>query len=359
MVNPETYLNTASCGLLSEASIKATNELYNAMLTNSSTAAEKVRFERIEGIRQTVAEFMKAPRNNLAFLPNFSFGINGIVHALKGTEKVLLYKNDYPSLLEPFKVNDFDITWIDSKDGFEINIEEIKAVLLKNKIDVLAMSHVQWLSGYKIDIIALGLFCKEHSITYIVDATQSLGAVNIAIEDMYVDVLIASNYKWMNAGFGTAVMYMSDRFLEKYTPVVAGFNSYIMKDGKMQYIPSIKSYEPGHTNMHGLLVLERAIKEKLSLGIDAIEKHNKKLIQLAIDSMSSGMRTRIIGRASADNRAFIVMCANEEVHAYLTEHGIVVTKRDGTIRISMHFNNTEADIENLVKRLNAYTGTRA
>lgn len=349
------YFNTASCGLLSEASVKATNELYNAMLTESSTASERLRETGLPRIRETVASFLGAPASNVALIPNFSYALCSIVQAFKGFEKVMMFKHDYPSVLEPFRINKFDITWIDSADGFTIDIEEIKQKLVENQIQVLVISHVQWLSGFKIDIVELGSFCRANDILFIVDATQSLGAVRLRIDQMHVDVLISSNYKWMNAGFGTGVMYMSDSFLKKYPPVVGGFGSYGMFEGQFKYMPTVRSYEPGHPNFHGLLVLEAAINEKLAKGMDAIAAHNQKLTQLLLDNIGN---TPILGPNTTTNRSSIVMLGDDSanLHKHLAANNILAIHRNGNIRISFHFYNTEEEVRKLIDCLKAFKG---
>lgn len=349
------YFNTASCGLLSEESIAQSNKLYHEMLTESSTAAEALRETGFPRIREGVARFMGAPVANLAFVPNFSYALNSLVQSLKGTEKVLLYKHDFPSVLEPFRINNFDITWIDSPDGFTIDTAELKRLLFANKIDLLVISHVQWLSGYTLDLEAIGSFCREHGITFIVDATQSLGALSIDVSRLPVDVLISSNYKWMNAGFGTGVMYASDEFLEKYPPVIGGYGSYVMTDGGMKLLPGIRCYEPGHTNFHGLLVLEAAVNKKLEMGIDAIQGHNRRLTKQLLDGLAN---TPILGPATLDNRCSIVMLKDESgnLHKHLLANNILAIRRDGYIRISFHMHNTQEEVALLIQHLKAHKG---
>lgn len=351
--NSGIYLNTASCGLLSKECLQSTYAFYEAMLTEASTAAEQLRDNGMQRMRETIASFMHAPADNIAFLPNFSYGLNALVQSLKGTEKLMLYRHDYPSLLEPFRINGFDITWIDAPDGFSIDIERMKNLLLQHKIDMLVISHVQWLSGYKLNIADIGSFCKEHNILFIVDATQSLGAVPIYIDKLHVDVLISSNYKWMNAGFGTGEMYMSDNFLQRYKPVIGGHNSYMMQDGEWKYVPSVRSYEPGHLNMHGLLVLEAAVNEKVKMDIEAIERHNTRLMQLLLDNIAD---TPILGPATMDNRSTIVMLKDEsgKLHEHLQANGILAIRREGNIRVSFHYYNTEDEVRKLVDCLESY-----
>lgn len=351
-LNGTIYLNTASCGLLDENNLQETRQFYQDMLTESSTASETARDQRLPQIRNTVAGFLDVSADHIAFVPNFSWAINGLVQALRGDEKVLLYRDDYPSLYEPFRINGFDITWIDARDGFSLDTAAIQAALLTYNIRVLALSHVQWLTGFMADIAALGAFCRQHDIIFIVDATQSLGAMPIYPEQVQADVLIASNYKWMNAGFGTGVMYLSDRFMTSYPPVTGGHNSYAMIADNWQYTASVRSYEPGHLNLHGLMILEAAIRQKMAMGLEHIAAHNAALTHQFLQGLDAG-RYEWTGPAHMDGRSSIVVLkAGKDLHQHLAHKGIVVTWRNGMIRVSFHFYNTEAQVNTLLQCLN-------
>jgi cysteine desulfurase / selenocysteine lyase len=341
MPNP-IYLNTAACGLVMPETLVAANQLYSGFEHNSSTMSAEGR------IRQTIADFLGAEARSIAMVPNFSWAWNGIVHSLKGSEKVLLYRRDYPSLLEPFRINHFDITWVDATDGFNIDVDAVKDAITNKRVDIVALSHVQWSSGYKADIKAIGELCKDNGVLFMVDATQSMGANELDIAQINVDVFAASNYKWMNAGFGTAVLYIADGFLEKYQPVVGGHNSYKMVDGLMQYTPSVQSYEPGHPNMYGLTVLESAIKHKMELGVANIQNHNYKLTEQFLMGIEH-LPVNILGDYSMNHRTAIVLLKDEErLGDHIKKHNIVVTQRIGMLRVSMHYYNTAEHVQALV-----------
>lgn len=343
-----TYLNTAAAGIVPSEFTERANKLYPEMTAVASSRAEKWRDEEQPLIRQHIAGFLNAPADCVALLPNFSWGINGIVHSLEGTEKIMLYKGDYPSLLDPFKINGFNITWISDTDGFRVPVEEMKQKLLDEQINILAISHVQWMSGYKLDLADIGRFCTDNGIWFIVDATQSLGAVNIDMAALPVDVLIASDYKWMNAGFGTGVMYVSKEFLQQYPPSVAGFNSYTFVDGKPEYRPCARSFEPGHPNMFGLTVLDAAVQHKMQLGMDNVEEHDMALTQLFLDEIR-GLNLELLGEPTVDHRApFVLIKDKNGLGQKLKDNGIIVTHRMGWLRISFHYYNTGADVKKLV-----------
>jgi selenocysteine lyase/cysteine desulfurase len=322
--------------------------MYAEFETNSSARSEYWRFNEESRIRETIASFLNAPAKNIAMVPNFSWALNGIVQSLHGTERILLYKHDFPSLIEPFRINKFDITWVDTKDEFSIDIDFVKDCITNNKVDIVALSHVQWGSGYKLDLQEIGDLCKQYGVLFFVDATQSMGATVIDLSRLHIDVFASSNYKWMNAGFGTGELYVADSFIEKYPPVVAGFNSYTFIDGKPVFSISVKCYEPGHPNMFGLMVLESAIKHKQELGVATIEEHNSRLCQLFLDNIKD-LRINILGDYSTKHRASIVMLKDENgLGDWIKEHNIVVTQRNGLLRVSMHYYNTVEDVMALV-----------
>jgi cysteine desulfurase/selenocysteine lyase len=345
------YLNTAAAGLVPTAFTEEANKLYATLTNNASAGAEYWKGVTQPLIRKNLAALLSAPEENVAFLPNFSWGITGIVRSLRGTEKVMLYKGDFPSLLDPFKVNGFNITWIGDADGFTISIDEMKQRLLDEQVQVLAISHVQWMSSFKLDLEDIGAFCHEHGIWLIVDATQSMGAINIDVSSLQVDVLIASNYKWMNAGFGTGIMYIGDRFMNEFPPKVAGLNGYTMVDGKPQYIPGALSFEPGHPNIYGLLTMDAAIQYKMQKGITKIEEHNTALTQLLLDGIN-GSGLNILGDYTTDNRASYVLLKDENgLGQLLKDNGVVVTHRMGMIRISFHYYNNADEVNRVVELL--------
>ena len=349
----KTYLNTAACGLLEPAVIAAASHFNTLLATEGSNRSEHWRREDEPRIRGVIATFLGADTRNIALVPNFSWAVNGIVQSLRGDERVTLYRRDYPSLTEPFKINNRNIQWLDDEDGFTLPIAQLHERIRNKETDLVVISHVQYNSGYTLDIKETGALCREHGVWLIIDATQSLGAIPIDMKELQADVVIASNYKWMNAGFGTGVMYLSDAFLSTYPPAVGGNNSYREYDGVMQYRPSAQSYEPGHPNMSGLLLLEAAINHKLQLGVANIAEHNNKLTALMLDKIKD-LPLQLIGPATMAHRCSIILLKDVNgLSDWLREHDIVVTNRGGIVRISVHYYNTEADVMRLVSCLKA------
>jgi cysteine desulfurase / selenocysteine lyase len=353
MVPESTYLNTASFGLIDPEVKAVADAFYTDLAAYGSSVSEAWRTDSEPRIRETIGGFLGAEAKNIAMIPNFSWGFNGVVQSLKGTERVLLYRGDFPSVLEPFILNGFEIVWIDDIDGFALRLEQIEDAIRNRLVDIVALSHVQYNSGYKLPLAQIANLCREHDVCFIVDATQSMGAVPIDVVGLDLDVFIASNYKWMNAGFGTGIMYLKESFLKKYPPVVGGFASYTILDGKFRHILSAKSYEPGHPNVYGLNLLKASIVNIQSRGVAEIEAHNMRLIELLLEGISP-LSLPLIGPTTLDNRASFVLLNDEDgLSDTIIKGGFVVTNRGGRVRISLHHYNTREEVLALIDCLKA------
>ena len=349
-----TYLNTSSFGLVSGSSIEKAHKFHEDLHKYASKQAADFFEKVLPQIRETVSTFIDAPVHEIALIPNFSYGLCAVIPAISSLKRVLLYKDDYPSLIQPFLINDFDVFWIDSNDGFTIDLEELKQSIIHNNIEILAISHVQYMTGFLIDVDDLGTFCKQHDVLFILDGSQSLGAIPFSFNTSEVNVFITSNYKWMNGGYGTGIMCMKQETIEKYTPKTGGFNSYRILDGQWKYKPSVFSYEPGHLNMSGLALLKDALDFKLEMGVNNIAFHNMNLLNRFVEKIDS-ISCNLVGPSGNTNRCNIVgFRGDEKLVNYLDEQKIVVKMRNEIIRIGIHFYNTEDDIDHLIESLRSY-----
>ena len=351
------YLDTPTSGLISKSGVTKAHEFNKRLHQLGSKQAEDFFVNGISEVRKSVARFIDAPTSEIALVPNFSFGLNAILPSIHELKQVLLFRGDYPSLTLPFELNDFEVHWMESVDQFSIDLNAIEDKIKNHKIKILAVSHVQYLTGFKVDIEALRFLCDKYKVLFILDSTQSLGALPFSFRSSGVNICITSNYKWMNAGYGTGIMCIDQETFHRYPPRIGGFNSFKYRNDKWQYLESIRSYEPGHPNMAGLVMLKDAIEFKLKLGLDYISKNNLELLETFTRQLKD-IEFDLVGPYSNDLRASIVCIhGNKNLESYLLHHGIIVKMRNGMIRIGIHFYNTEDDIKCLINALQSYQRT--
>ena len=349
-----TYLNTSSAGLVSKASIAQAAKFNEKLHLIGSKQAEEFFVHEIANVRESISRFIGADLNEIALIPNFSSGINAVIPAISKLRRVLLVKDDYPSLTLPFTLNNFDVHWLNSGDGFTINLYDIEKTIVEHRIEIIAISHIQYLTGFMIDLEQLCLLCKTHGVLLILDGTQSLGALPFDFNSSGVNIFITSNYKWMNGGYGTGIMCIDEETMQRYPPKIGGFNSYKYIEKAWKYHASINSYEPGHPNMAGLALLKEAIDYKLHIGVDKILRHNKSLVDYFTKTIAQ-TTYQLVGPAEHKNRSSIAcIYGTKALEKYLLDHGVVVKMRNGMIRLGMHFYNTKKDIDRFVKVLSSY-----
>jgi selenocysteine lyase/cysteine desulfurase len=330
------YFNTAATGIVDKSLIEKTNQLYFNMTNEPATFAENWSTTAVPEIKELIAQCFGAKNEEVALVPNFSFGVNVLLNALPENSNVLCYKKDYPSLLDPLDYKNFNIFQFDDKDGFEIYLETIERHIKKHYIDFLLISHVQWRTGFKINLKQLSALCKKNNVKLIVDATQSAGAIDINFDDSDTDAILFSCYKWLNAGFGTGVMLMKADFLEEFPPKISGMHSYQYIDGKPVLIPSMKFYEPGHLNLYGFSILKEVLEGRPKTAIQDIELKNRELTEYFIKNFKSE-KVKIIGKPQHQHRSSIVyLNGDEEFQKFLVENGVSCSFREGHTRLSFH-----------------------
>lgn len=349
------YLNTAAVGRVSPASL-ARAAAFNAKLSlNPSAAFAEWMTEDLPTLRGQVARLVGCDASRIAFVPNFSYGLAAILQSLTGRlRRVLLFEEDYPSVNLPVRLGDFEVHYLRSSDGFSIPFSEIRSAVLDHHIEALILSHVQFLTGFMLDARELGTFCREHGVVLILDATQSMGAIDYQLAQFPVDVVISSGYKWLNGGYGVGILYMEESFLKRFPPRLGGFGSMTMDPEGWHYTPSMKSFEPGHYPVTALLQLQEAVSERLRYGQARVERTDLALTARLAEGLAK-TSFKIRGGVSGSRAAVLCFEAPARVAEYLAARNFVVTWRRGMIRVSPHFYNRPEEIDALVAALAAYS----
>ena len=175
--------------------------------------------ETAEVCRTRAAQLINANATEIAFMKNTTQGIliaaNGIDWQAGDnivTTAVEFPANVYPwwSLKERYGVS---TRMVPERDG-RIHIEDI-ASEIDERTRVLTISHVEFASGFRNDIEALGELCRERDIWFVVDAIQGLGVVEVDVKSCNIDILAADGHKWLLAPEGAAIFYCADEKQEQ------------------------------------------------------------------------------------------------------------------------------------------------
>jgi selenocysteine lyase/cysteine desulfurase len=343
-----TYLNTASCGLLSKSLVEWRHE-HDENLLDGGSMFRDLHKAHIREIRRSVGQFFFSSEENVALVPNFSFGMNTILDGLPKGQKVLLLKEDYPSINWPVQNRDFEICYAEIDQHLEQNIE---AAVEKYRPDIFAFSVVQYTSGILIDLNFLKqLKTKYPNLLLIADATQFFGTTNFNFEESAIDVMGASSYKWMLAGYGNGFFLIKQEAQQKISPITIGLNSADATFDKTKEIEFVGRLEPGHLDTLNYGSLGESIRFLQEVGKDSIERH----LSSINDNAKREFKKLGLLDSAVSNRALHSCIYNIKgdggLFQKLKENNIIGSLRGKGIRLSFHFYNSEKDLEKLLTLL--------
>lgn len=342
------YANTAVYGPLYDSLLDWRQEHdLDFLLSGSDMRGEALKV--ISDTRSAVSTFFNCKRENVALVNNFSSGLNVLLEGLDVKKKILLVEDDYPSLNWSFEKRGYDIEYVKLSEHVE---EEIQEKIENNKIDVLALSLVQWLDGFSIDLE----FLKKIKILYphvliIADGTQFCGSTNFDFDNSGIDVLGASAYKWLLAGYGNGFMLFSDQVENEFDLNTIGFNAADGNFDKKNSIRFAKQFEPGHLSSMNFGSLKFSIDFFERIGMERIAEHNGNLSLMAKTEFKKlGLLTdRVVNRKS--HSTIFNIKANDAMYQKLLENDVFCAQRGDGVRLSFHFYNTESEIDAIVKIL--------
>lgn len=343
----KTYLNTASSGLLSKTLYNWRVQHEKDFLENGADFA--IRKQIPEDTRKAVARLFHAQLDEVGLIPNFSFGFNSVLDGLPKGQKVLLLKNDYPSLVWPIETRDFKVCYAEISESLETSISE---AFKKHHPDIFAFSIVQWLSGVKMDFNFLKELKAQYPNTlFMADATQYLGTERFDFTNTAIDVVGASCYKWLLAGFGNGVMMVKKAVQQRIFPTTIGFNSALTFDSKPEDTTFVKHFEPGHQDSFNYGSLHQAILQTETYGIDNISNKITALSQSAMEGLKALELLPPLTANRSSHSSIINFKGNEAMFHKLKENNIICAPRGGGIRVSFHFYNDLSDVSRLLEVL--------
>lgn len=342
------YLNTASNGLVPKPVMDWRRE-HDLQLMNRASAFRDTHKQHIESIRKTVADFFGSTILETALIPNFSFGINMVLEGMPEGQKVLLLKNDYPSVNWPIETRDFNVCYAEVNENLERNIDEAVA---KHRPDIFVLSLVQWLNGIKIDFEFLkDLKSQNPNLLIIADGTQFLGTEDFNFANSGLDVLAASTYKWLTAGYGNGFLMIKESVRKRIFPKTIGFNSAERFESAATDTAYMKHFEPGHQDTLNYGSLEQSILFLESVGKERAYKHIKHLAEKAKSRFSDLNLLNNNTSLRMEHSSIFNLNGDKEMFQKMKDNNIIASLRGGGIRVSFHYYNSEEELDRLVEVL--------
>lgn len=307
------------------------------------------------------AKLIGAKPEEIALVENTSVGLNIAANVLRYPpgSKVVTTDLEYPSVVYPWLRESLGvkIQYVKNVDG-KILLEDVEKAV-DDKTVAVAVSHVEYVNGFRNDLKALSEIAHNHGAVLIVDAIQSAGVIPIDVKRDNVDFLTAACYKWLLGPPGAAYLYVKEELIADFEPPYVGWASVkqeIFETVDFWDIWSLRlsenasRFEVGTPSTVSFVGAAAALKMLLQFGIQNIENRVIKLTDSLIKSArASGFELQTPEEKPYRSGIVSIKTDNaQQIVDELRRKGIVVSARAHGIRVSPHFYNTEKEIDTLM-----------
>ncbi len=351
------YLNHAAVAPLCRPAAEAMKALADDACCFGSLHYDKW-LQAYEALRIAAAKLVNAASDEIAIVKNTSEGISTVALGLdwKPSDRVVAFSEEFPANYYPWsrlERRGVQITWLSIYDSLEKIAEAVRGARL------LAISFVNYLSGYRVDLEAIGRLCRENDCFFFVDAIQGMGAFPVDVKACHVDALAADGHKWMLGPEGNGLLYVRRKWLEAIEPAEFGwmnpahFADYSARD--MTLRPSAARYECGTLNTVGCFGLKAALEFLLEVGIENISPAVGELA----DRLERGVRGKgyevMVERTPATASGIVSFrhptldC--RAIVSDLKLKRIIAAPRQGWVRMSPHFYISSDEIDQVIRAL--------
>ncbi len=311
-----------------------------------------------------VASLAGTTGDMVAWVPSLADGMNLLAHGVswKEGDNVLIPADEFPSVVYPFlnlQRRGVEVRFVPRNAEGRTDPALIEAAM-DDRTRVLAISHVEYMDGFRNDLVKLGSLCRERNIELFVDATQSLGAQPVDLVGTGVSAVASHGYKWLMAGFGVGVVIFAEDAIDRIDVTYAGRSGvksgFEDHDYALDWRDGAGRYQTGGLNQLGLAALLSSMSLVTQVGPAWSAAHTLDLTsRLAegvdekgydvVSDMDPDHRSQILTFTSGDRDR------DNQIVADLEAVKVSVTLRGRGIRVSPYFYNTAEDIERLVRAL--------
>ena len=335
------YLNTAAAGLSWRGQGRAAASFYEGPKSRGMNGMAEWR-ARADDARARVARLTGVSAAEIRFTASTTEGLYLSLGAIpfEDGDEIVLAADEFPSVVAACEnAPRAAITLRRVVVPDEASREGALLDAITTRTRAVALSHVHWVTGTRIDLDRVGAACRRAGATLVVDGAQALGAIPMALGD--TALYSASVFKWLVSGFGLAVLIVRDSASQELEPRVRGYNN-PSPSRELQY---------AHVNHPGIHALAASLEYLERLGWDRVYAQVDALWYEMHASLTA-LGISVVTPQTA--HAGIISCSLPDAPAIkdaLARDNVYVEERAGLLRVSPHFYNTTEDIAAFIERL--------
>lgn len=357
------YLNSAAISPMPRITAEAVSRQLRDVSENGSVNfAEWVQTK--QKCRELVAKMLKVKNEDVAFLRNTSDGFSCVANGLDWAEgdNIVSFEKEFPANFYPWRnVRDtfgVELRLCPERDG-RIELDEFLN-LIDSNTKLVAISAVQFASGFKADLEKIGRAARAVDALFAVDIIQAFGVAPFDLEAQFVDVACGASHKWLLSPEGCGIFYLNERARTRITPTLVGWISveepWNFEDTEQNWKPNTLAWESGTGSASLFYGLEQSLTLLHDLGAENIQEYLLNLTDYLCELLPPEKYQLVSSRRRGEASQIVCLKPlnekiSNEIARKLEENKIIVSPRGERVRIAPHIFNNRADIEQLIEYL--------
>jgi selenocysteine lyase/cysteine desulfurase len=356
------YLNNASIGPIPARTQRAIDAVQAKRRDPGLFTDEELPAILARG-RQAVARLLHASPTEIALAPNTSYGLNmaAQVLPLRAGDTVLVPDGEFPANVYPWMLQARRGIRTElvprTADGWPDETRLLERIA-DPRVRAVAVSFVQFASGYRVDLDRLGAVCRSHGAFLVVDAIQGVGQCPLDLSRTPVDLLACGAQKWLLGPWGSGFLYVRAELLPAFEPSFAGWMAFRGTDDFTRlcdYDPTFhedaRRFELVTLPFQDVAGMTASLELLEEVGVAAIAEHLRALRAPVLDA--AGRRRFTVVSPTDDPHDCGIWCVRTDdvraAYRRLRAAGVVASLREGSIRLSPHLFNTIDEVARVVE----------
>jgi cysteine desulfurase / selenocysteine lyase len=358
------YLNHAAVSPPPLPTVEAVKSQIEDVVQNGSLNYQNWLFIK-ERARSQAAALIGAERpDQIAFMRNTSDGLSCIANGLKWnqSDNVVTFSGEFPSNIYPWlhlnRSLGVEIRMCQGMDG-KFNLDELISLIDFNT-RIVAISYVQYSSGFRADLERIGRAARKHDALLVVDIIQAMGVLPLDVNAQLIDAAACSCHKWLLSPEGIGLLYLSDRARARLQLTLVGWASVSHPEDfsniDQDWKDSTLTWETGTGPISLIHGLDASLNLLTTVGVKKINDHLMSLTDHLCENLPRKNVELISSRAQMEKSQIVSIrhkhgLSSFQLYSKLKAQNIITAPRGNNLRISPHFYNTHEDIETLLTAL--------
>ena len=359
VLKKKTYLNSCSYAAMA-SEVEASLQRY-LIARNDRGADWDYWMERNEAVRASVAKLLGAESDEVAITASVSAGLNALASSFSfdgPRNKVVITDFEFPTNAQIWYAQELrgaHVIRIPQENG-KIPLEKFEQAIDEETL-IVATAQVAFRNGAKQDIPAIAEIARRNGALMLVDSYQALGTMQFDVRRAGVDFVVGGMLKYLLGTAGIGFLYAHGKLVKSLTPTATGWwaqeDIWAMDITRYSPARTARRFEAGTPPVPNTYMAEAGLSILHEIGLEAIENRIGELTSTIKDAVNEAGYSLASPLDPSQHGAMITIRSNDDTRlvASLAEENIVVSNRNGNLRIAPHFYNNEADIEHLFRAL--------